>query len=353
MYLAERVSKIIDIHGKVPLTMEGTNLSLQDYLSASNYKHNWGDSMAGFYNTEIYIYDLKTKLLGRVELDDSIKPTFPRWIDDNSICFTGYDGSGFPSMLKWCMNKKGGVYAYKNMTTRPVLNFSDTPVVISQELKDKFSQAPIKVSGEDQLAFLPIPSPEGDSILFQFVSKRKDTCRQVAGLKLYTFDTTTTTLVLPDQDVTQADGSIVHALWSVQGYVSDEYFWTDKDTVVFASTEKSSTILNQVNVKTGERKKWRMSFDFSTEFAKILAFDSKGGFVFRIMNFYNFSTLGYVSDVTKCFDNNGEGVKLFFEKPRSAAINSATITPGSMFEEIITHEDTPDVEAYFWGLKDF
>lgn len=215
MYLAERVSKIVDIHGKVPPTMEGSNLKLQDYLSGSDYKHGWGDSMNGFFNTEIYIYDLTTKILGRAELENDIKPTFPRWIGNDSICFTGYDGTGFPSMLKWCMNKKGGVYAFRKLVTRPVLNFSDTPLFITQELKEKFSQAPLKVSGDDQIAFLPIPGPDDDSILFQFVAKRKDTCRQVAGLKLYRFSTQETTLVLPDHDAVRADGTNNLALWSV------------------------------------------------------------------------------------------------------------------------------------------
>lgn len=123
--------------------------------------------------------------------------------------------------------------------------------------------------------------------------------------------------------------------------------------MVFASTEKSNTVLNKVNVKSGERTRWSMKFDFSTEFVKILAFDSKGGFVFRKMNFSNFSTLGYVDDVSKCFENNGTDVEVYFEAPRPASVNAATIAPGSLFEEIIKHQNAPDVEAYFWGLKEY
>lgn len=96
-----------------------------------------------------------------------------------------------------------------------------------------------------------------------------------------------------------------------------------------------------------------MRFDFNTEFVKILAFDSKGGFLFRKMNYYNPSTLGYVADVKKCFENGGEGLQIIYEAPRASVKNAAIISAGSLFEEVITHKDAPDVEAYLWGLKDF
>lgn len=51
MYLAEKAPSIVDIHGKVPPSMEGVNLKLEDYLSGSNYKQNWGDAILDFYDT--------------------------------------------------------------------------------------------------------------------------------------------------------------------------------------------------------------------------------------------------------------------------------------------------------------
>lgn len=143
---------MVDIHGKVPPTMDGTNLHLKDYLSGFNYKHNWGDAIQDFYDTQIFIFDLKTNVLGRVELPEDLKPAFPRWVDDDSICFTGYEGSSFLTGLKYCMNKPSGIYVMKDIVTKPILNFSDTPLAITQDLRGKFSVAPIKISGEDQLA---------------------------------------------------------------------------------------------------------------------------------------------------------------------------------------------------------
>ena len=95
---------------------------------------------------EIYIYDLNTKILGRVELDDKIVPGYPRWLDNESICFCGYDASTFITGIKYCMNKRTAIYVLKNLTTRPILNMSGQPLMITQDLKDKFIIPPVKIS---------------------------------------------------------------------------------------------------------------------------------------------------------------------------------------------------------------
>lgn len=85
-----------------------------------------------------------------MELPSTLKPGFPRWLDENSICFTGYDGSSFLTGLKYCMNKPSGIFVMKDLVTRPILNFSDSlQLAITEDLKQKFSLPPVKISGED------------------------------------------------------------------------------------------------------------------------------------------------------------------------------------------------------------
>lgn len=278
-------------------------------------------------------------------------PGFPRWLDSNSICFTGYDGSNFVTGLKYSMNKKSNVFIIRNIVTRPILNYSGVPIVITPELKATFS-TPENIS-QDPLAQLPTPSPDGDVILYLYVTKWKDSHQHTPGLKMYRVSTKETKILISDEEETDENGEVKLAFYANQGYVSNNYHWLDSETILIPSTEKNNTILNKINIVTGERLKWKMVFDFNTEFVKVLAYDSTGGLIFRKTNFYHYSTLGYVKDVSKCFQNNGADAEIIYEHPRADLNNEATIQIDSMFEERIVHQDSPDVEAFLWGLKEY
>lgn len=351
MYLAERAKKIHNIHGKVPDSLDDMPLKLEDYLSGFNYRNDWGDTYFDFYNLEIYIYDLSTKILGRVELEENIIPGFPRWLNDSSIVFTGYDNNSFLTGLKYTMNKRSAIYVMKDIVPRPVLNLSNEKVFITAELRAQFSKAPKKIS-TDPLAQLPTPGPKGDIILYMYVEKWKDSHQHTPGLKMYRLSTGETKILISDTEEKDENGEVKLAFYANQGYISNNYHWIDEETIIIPSSEKNCTVLNKINITTGERFKWKMVFDFHTEFVKVLNYDTKGGFIFRKCNFYHYSTLGYVKDLQKCFENEGKEVEIIYEERRLDPQNMATIELGSMFEERVTHKDAPDVEGFLWGLKE-
>lgn len=181
-----------------------------------------------------------------------------------------------------------------------------------------------------------------------YVTKLKNSHSQVAGVKCHRLSTQETKMLVADSDTYDN-----LSFYANQGYVSNEYKWVDERTVLIASSEKSNTVLNKINVETGERKKWKMVFELETEFVKILAFDEFGGLLFRTVNFYRPSSLGYVKCVADCFREDGNSPEIIFEQARNAISHSAVLAPGCLFQEVFSHPESPDVVAYFWGLREF
>jgi hypothetical protein len=250
------------------------------------------------------------------------------------------------------MNKRSAIYLMKNVTPRPVLNMSDAKVFITEDLAAKIATPPEKIS-TDPLAQLPTPSPNGDLILYMYVENWKDSHQHTPGLKAYRVSTGQTELLISDSEEVSENGEVKLAFYGNQGYISNQFSWIDDETILIPSTEKNCTVLNRINVSTKERSTWKMVFDFHTEFVKVLNFDSKGGLLFRKCNFYNYSRLGYVKDVSKCFIDGGKDVQIIYEQAREVSSSLSTIPQGSMFEERVVHPDSPDVEGFLWGLKEY
>jgi len=134
-----------------------------------------------------------------------------------------------------------------------------------------------------------------------YATKLKKSHSHVAGIKCHRLSTNETKVLIPDSETADENGEFQLSFYSNQGYISNEYKWLDNETIVIASSEKSNTVLSKINVRTGERLKWKMVFDLETEFVKILCFDDLGGFLFRKISFYHSSCLGYVKNIEDCF----------------------------------------------------
>lgn len=353
LYMAEKAKKDVDIFTNLEKVDKGSPFESQELLRKNNYAHNWGEVSFEFYDLEIWVYDLTTKILGKVQgQPEHLKLGFARFLGDSGLTFVGFDGTTFLSGIRYCMNKRSAIYILEDFTVKPILNYSNSTLTKTQleKLEPKYSTQAIKIS-EDPIAQLSSPSPDGKYVLYIFSSVWRDSHMFATGFKLYNTETKKTKLLVSDQEDLNEEGiPTSYAIFTTHGYCSNFYKFLESGHVLIPTFEKAGTILNLIDIQTCERKTWRFEFDFETDITRVLDFDSDHGILFWKQNFYHYSTLGYLKDWRKCFQDGGKGVEVIWEEfGHSLEGKEYFIKPGQLNEEKVTYKD---VEGHIWTLKD-
>jgi Prolyl oligopeptidase family len=185
-----------------------------------------------------------------------------------------------------------------------------------------------------------------------YVSEWKGSHAHTSGLKLYRISTQETKVLICDVEKRDEQGNPILAFYSQQGE-SNEYHWIDHENLLIPSTEKGNTVLNKINAATNDRGVYKMVFDFNIESVQILSYDFNGGLIFRKTNFCHHSTIGYIKDISKCFENGGKDVEIIYEQVRKDIKPLSFIEHRSLFEQRVAHDEAPEVEGFLWGLKEF
>ena len=304
MYMAESKAKEIDIWKDLDSDSEGKNenkkkqeTTFNELLSKHDYKHNWGEAAYQFFNLEVYVYDLETKKLNKViGIPKTLKIQKPLFLGPkgNSITFVGIEGE-FPSGTVFCVNKDSGIYMLEQFKTKDVdskKNEKKEKEENEENEKEEEVNDSIKISS-DPTAFGLIVSPSGNLICYQFTSVYNESHFFNTGLKVYNRETKETRELISD---TEEDGEL--SIYISPGNRYACYWDKNEKNVTFSNVEKARTVLNRVNIVTGERKKLPLKVNFETDSITVLEFCQKtGDALITLNNFYHCMSLGYIKGV--------------------------------------------------------
>ena len=289
------------------------------------------------------MFDLESKKLSKVlGIPKELKIQKPLFLGPkgDSIVFVGIEGE-FPSGTVYCVNKDSGIYIVENY------RFKDTDA--DKNKKDKTENCDKKEEEEekndsveistDPIAYGPISSPSGNLICYQFTAVYNESHFFNTGLKVYNRETKEITELITDSE---EDGEL--SLYISTGDTYACYWDKNEKNVTFANVEKARTIINRVNIVTGERTKLSLRVNFETDSITVLEFCPKtGDALVTVNNFYHCLNLGYLKGVQNSL-NTGEPVTIIVEENQK----NRPFVEGDIFEEKL---ESGDVEGYIWGLK--
>lgn len=353
MYMAEKSLKKYDLW-KDP--EEDEEFDLDSYLGKNKYRHNWGEGAAQFSDLEVFIFELESSKLFKVEgLDDKCRATYAKFVGDEgkSIAYCGIHGD-YPSGVQYCMNKDSAIYLLENfkMTdlTSKKKKKEETPkeeIKEGEEKKEEETPKAIKISEEsDAISLFPVPSPSGDLIAYLYTSQYNENHLFTTGLKFYRRSTKEHKVVVSDLEENPED----LAFYIYNGLGSDQYKWEDENTLLLPSSERAMTVLNRINFETLERKRYFFKFDFETDRVSVLDYSEEGMLV-SYSNLYHSTRLAYFPHRSQLFEENVEKIEFNLEPEKEAESSSfADIKKGD--QEIIEKKfQVRDLTGYMWNIS--
>lgn len=336
---------------------------LKDYTSKFNFKNNWGEGADQFSNLDVFVFDVKTGELGKLDLEDKedISLSHAQFLGNkgDKLTFVGYKEGILLQGIGGAMNKSSSVYFIQNPHFK----------ILNKEKDQRENKSILTKVSEDPIALNPIPSTKGIYLLYTFSSKFRDSHLQSTGLKLYNCETKETKVLVEDEDIKDENGNIISIPFYTIGQSSSNFKWLSEDEyLIIPSLEYSGTILNLFDFQEEERRKFRLSFDFHTDSVDVYGFDSQGNSVLLgLKNFYHASRLTILSDIEQFFCHKEVRCKYIKEECCPMKLLSPNIgefdfdyeeeknkkadyliPQYDIFEKCVGFDD---IKAYLWGLE--
>lgn len=367
LYCAERKDKEVDIWKAFDEPKEGEDKAKDpfkedDLLSKFEYKHSWGEQSESFYNIELFILNLETETLGKVNgIPDHLKVISPQFLgrEGTSLVFTGIDGTEYLPGLVFCYNKPSAIYSLRDFEVTNIFEKESD----KKDGKDSQDQSPAqenqdktqKISSDEKaIAYHPVPSPSGDQVSYFFSTEYNENHMFTTGLAITNLSNSSNTVLVEDSE---SDGKL-----AMYVTVGSKVFWDGEDSLIVQNSEEVASVLNKFEIgQPGSRTKCFFKTQFDGEYLSILDVTQDRQVLLSCTNFYG-TRLGYISDFRACFAGDDEtpysGV--VYEQGNYTTQSKLDLQDeqnqlylfeeDSLFEKRISFKNS---KGWLWGLKSF
>ena len=374
LYMAERAPKKVDIWSKTKTQnspQEGQESGIQsdgeawDLLSKHAYNPGFGELLGKFTNLEIFVFDLKSSTLFKVDsgLEDHHKIVHAAFLgpEGDHLTFTALDLGDIVEGVYAVFNKKSSIYILKNYQKTPALTQTGSVEAPKPAEDTPEPNKPVKIS-DDPITFLQMNSTLNSRFVAYFYSSYfRESHMFATGLKVYDVESEKTYTVVEDKDQKNPESGEIEGLpmFVIPDGINSS-FWVDENTLVFASIERSNWILNKIDLAdSGDFKRFRgtLKRDFDAESIAVLDYVAEvDGLLLARSNFANVSSLVYIRDVNEVFEASGDYEALYEKTDGFETIseisekqnNAFLAKKDDIFEKFVGFDD---ISAFLWGKK--